>query len=111
MHEFSKTPMAHGEPIMVLHYGKGMEYRPHVDYFDPDVEHMKERHKLGGQRILTIIAYLSSVEAGGSTDFPRAGISIAPIKGDAVMFYNVLDSGAPDPLSEHAGTPVIEGDK
>ena len=111
MHELSQTPMAHGEPIMVLHYGTGMEYRPHVDYFDPDTGHMKEQLSRGGQRIATIITYLSSVESGGSTDFPKANISIAPIKGDAVMFFNVLENGSPDPLTKHAGTPVIEGDK
>ena len=111
MHTLSQTPMAHGEPIMVLHYGQGMEYRPHVDYFDPDSDLMKEQLSRGGQRIVTIITYLSSVETGGSTDFPKANISIAPIKGDAVMFFNVLENGSPDPLTQHAGTPVIEGDK
>ena len=111
MHDLSQTPMAHGEPIMVLHYGMGMEYRPHVDYFNPDSVHMQEQLSHGGQRIVTIITYVSSVEAGGSTDFPKANISIAPIKGDAVMFFNVLENGLPDPLTQHAGTPVIDGDK
>ena len=111
MHELSNTPILHGEPIMVLHYGKGMEYRAHEDYFDPDVDHMQEQLSRGGQRLVTIITYLSSVADGGATDFPKADISIAPIKGDAVMFFNTHEDGMPDPLTKHAGTPVVSGEK
>jgi TPR repeat protein len=111
MHDLTGTPERHGEPMMVLHYGAGMEYRPHTDYFDPDVEHFQEQLSRGGQRIITIITYLSSVAEGGSTDFPDAGISIEPVKGDAVLFFNTLEDGLPDPLTRHAGTPVIDGDK
>ncbi len=111
MHEVSGTPILHGEPIMVLHYGEGMEYRTHKDYFETGKGRNREQLSRGGQRLVTIIAYLSSVDAGGATEFPKVGISIAPTKGDAVMFFNTHDDGTPDPLTEHAGRPVMSGHK
>ena len=38
------------------------------------------------------------------------GIKIVPKKGNAVLFYNLLDDGNGDDLSLHAALPVKEGD-
>lgn len=96
---------AHGENLQVVHYETGMQYRPHYDYFQ-DVASVE-----GGQRIATFIVYLNTPLKGGQTDFPRAGISITPKKGNALFFYNVDKNGLGNPLTLHAGTPVIEGEK
>ena len=55
--------------------------------------------------------YLNDVEAGGETEFPLAGVRIAPVAGRAVVFDNLLADGRPDPESLHAGLPVARGEK
>ena len=42
----------------------------------------------GGQRVITVLAYLNDVEQGGATDFPEVGVSVKPNKGDVVVFHN-----------------------
>jgi prolyl 4-hydroxylase len=55
--------------------------------------------------------YLHTTEEGGETIFPRANVSVKPIKGNAVLFYNCLPSGQEDTLSLHGGAPVKKGEK
>ena len=64
-----------------------------------------------GDRISTFMAYLSNVEVGGATVFPRLGISSQPIPGDAVFWINLESSGPVNPLTSHNGCPVIVGSK
>ncbi len=101
--------LAHAEPLTVLRYQPGEEYRPHRDYMPPGgVE--RDRPE-AGNRLRTICAYLNDVEAGGATAFPIAGTEVAPLAGRAVIFDNLRDDGSPDPDSLHAGTPVLRGVK
>ena len=39
----------------------------------------------------------------------QAGVSVKPKKGDALMFYNLLETGRTDGYSMHAGCPVTKG--
>lgn len=103
--EITSIPESQGENIQVAHYAIGAQYRPHYDYFQ------KTSTQEGGQRIATFLIYLNTPTKGGETKFPRANISIKPIKGSALFFYNVNPEGFVDHLSLHAGTPVIEGEK
>ena len=41
----------------------------------------------------------------------QKGVSVKPKKGDALMFYNLLENGRADGTSLHQGCPVIKGDK
>ena len=41
----------------------------------------------------------------------QKGLSVKPKKGDALMFYNLLENGRTDGTSLHQGCPVIRGDK
>ncbi|KAK7504596.1 hypothetical protein BaRGS_00004082, partial [Batillaria attramentaria] len=41
-----------------------------------------------GERIATFLIYMSDVEKGGYTVFLRSGISVAPLKGMALFWYN-----------------------
>lgn len=104
-------PIEHGEPIQVMHYMPGEEYRPHFDYFDPDVPANEKVLAMGGQRVATLLMYLNDVEAGGSTVFPVPGIDVLPKKGHAVYFAYTTDDNQLDARSLHGGSPVQRGEK
>lgn len=104
-------PMENGEGFAVLRYGMGDEYRPHFDYFPPQNPGSHLLMERGGQRFSTLIVYLNDVDAGGETHFPDAGISVHPRKGNAVYFQYANAAGHVDPMSLHAGRPVLAGEK
>eukprot|EP00249_Psilotum_nudum_P009659 c22073_g1_i1 orf=164-1066(+) len=123
--DFTFIPVEHGEGLQILHYEVGQKYDPHYDYF-----HDEFNTKNGGQRIATVLMYLSNVEAGGETIFPSAkvnssslpwwddlsecakeGLSVRPKQGDALLFWSSKPDGMLDPSSLHGGCPVISGDK
>jgi prolyl 4-hydroxylase len=109
--ELVQFPLENGEPIQILHYRPGGEYRPHHDYFDPKQPGNEQVLKQGGQRIATLIMYLNDVEAGGSTVFPEVGLDVLPRRGNAVYFAYCSETGALDARSLHGGSPVGEGEK
>lgn len=104
-------PIEYGETIQVLCYGPGQEFEPHHDYFDNDSVGGREALSNGGQRMATLIMYLNNVDEGGETVFTEIDVKITPKKGNAVLFYNCLPDGREDPLTMHAGAPVIHGTK
>ena len=68
--------------------------------------------KYGGSRLMTALCYLNDVEEGGGTDFPRLETSVKAVKGRMVCFENTLKgTHNKHPLAEHAGMPVIKGEK
>lgn len=109
--ELVDCPLDHGEPIQVLHYEPGGEYKPHYDYFDPTHAGNQQVLAQGGQRIATLIMYLNNVVRGGSTVFPEIGLDVLPRKGNAVYFAYCDDAGALDVRTLHGGTPVESGEK
>ena len=102
-------PIENGEGLQVLHYSPGAEYKPHYDYFDPDEPGTPTILKRGGQRLATLVMYLSEPARGGGTTFPDAGLEVAPVRGNAVFFN--YDRPHPSTRTLHGGAPVIEGDK
>ncbi|GLJ21423.1 hypothetical protein SUGI_0394510 [Cryptomeria japonica] len=123
--DFTFIPTEHGEGLQILHYEVGQKYEPHYDYFLDSFN-----TKNGGQRIATVLMYLSDVEKGGETVFPastvnsssvpwwdelsecaKAGVSVRPRMGDALLFWSMKPDASLDPSSLHAGCPVIQGDK
>lgn len=109
--QYSKLPAENGEPLTVLHYAPGDEYRPHHDFFDPSVPGREVALRNGGQRVATLMTYLNDVDKGGETEFLETGLRIPPTQGTGILFFNVLPDGAIDPMSRHAGTPVLAGEK
>nr|CAN70717.1 hypothetical protein VITISV_029140 [Vitis vinifera] len=80
--------------------------------------------KRGGQRVATMLIYLSDNVEGGETYFPMAGsgfcrcggksvrgLSVAPVKGNAVLFWSMGLDGQSDPNSIHGGCEVLAGEK
>ena len=97
------------EPLIVLRYAPGEEYRPHRDYIAPSA--LAGRRPEAGNRAATVCAYLNDVEAGGGTEFPAANVTVPPRAGSAIAFRNLKPDGQPDPDSLHAGLPVERGEK
>lgn len=104
-----RWPLDHGEGLQVLRYRPGAEYQPHYDYFDPAHVSTPNILKRGGQRVGTLVIYLNTPEAGGSTIFPDIGLDVAPVKGHAVFFS--YDRPHPSTQTLHGGSPVIAGEK
>jgi prolyl 4-hydroxylase len=42
---------------------------------------------------------------------PRLGLAVLPLRGNAVYFEYCNEAGQVDPLSLHAGAPVLSGEK
>eukprot|EP00879_Flechtneria_rotunda_P011819 GHRR01012346.1.p1 GENE.GHRR01012346.1~~GHRR01012346.1.p1 ORF type:complete len:308 (+),score=60.64 GHRR01012346.1:171-1094(+) len=116
-------PAAHQEGLQVLKYVNGQKYEPHYDYFSDAVNARPQR---GGQRVVTVLMYLSTPEEGGETVFPDAerkvtgpgwsecalkGLANKPEKGDALMFYSLHPDGRKDPTSLHGSCPILKGEK
>jgi prolyl 4-hydroxylase len=97
----SDTHVKQGEPLQVLRYRPGQEYRPHFDAIgDAD-----------NQRALTFLVYLNDDYEGGETEFIATGLKVKGRKGDGLLFRNADLTGAPDYNSQHAGLPVTAGEK
>ncbi len=109
--ELTSCPIERGEPIQVLHYKPGTEYKPHFDYFDPADAGNQRVLAMGGQRVGTLIMYLNDVEGGGSTVFPEIGLDVLPRRGNAVFFAYSDDEGRLDSRTLHGGSPVGSGEK
>lgn len=97
----SGTDAACGEPLQVLRYRPGQEYRTHLDALPPG----------GNQRVLTMLVYLNDDYEGGETFFARPGLRFAGKRGNGLLFRNARPGGLPDPQAEHAGLPVVSGQK
>jgi prolyl 4-hydroxylase len=107
----TRLPLPLFEPSQVLHYSPGQEFRPHHDYFDPQLPGHVEELRTVGQRIATFLIYLNDRYTGGETTFPRAKLSFRGNTGDALFIANVERSGRPDPMTLHSGAPPISGEK
>lgn len=97
----SGTEVHAGEPLQVLRYRPGQQYRPHHDAL-PHTDN---------QRVLTMLVYLNEEYEGGETLFLSTGLKVKGGVGDALLFRNADAEGRPDPLAQHAGLPVTAGEK
>lgn len=117
-------PYENGESLQILKYVNGQEYKPHTDYFHDSVN-ADPAH--GGQRIATVLMYLSTPEEGGETVFPHAkgdpvsgdewsecakqGLAVKAIKRNALFFYGLKPDGKGDVKSTHGSCPTLKGEK
>jgi prolyl 4-hydroxylase len=102
-------PLENGEGLQILQYGVGAEFIPHHDYVEPDEAGAPAFLERGGNRVATIIMYLSEPEKGGNTIFPDIQFEVAPKRGNAVFFS--YDIPHPSGKTLHWGSPVIAGEK
>ncbi|MDX2085006.1 MAG: 2OG-Fe(II) oxygenase [Candidatus Melainabacteria bacterium] len=109
--QITQIPAENGEGIQILKYGIGGEYRPHFDYFPPELPGSQKTLERHGQRIATLIMFLNTVQDGGETIFPTLKLKFKPVVGNALLFYNLTPDGAVDPRTLHGGAPVLQGEK
>lgn len=97
----SGTDVERGEPLQVLRYKPGEQYRTHFDAiagFD-------------NQRVMTCLVWLNEGYEGGETFFPTPGLTLRGRKGNAILFRNADQAGRRDEAAAHAGLPVRAGEK
>ena len=109
--ELMNCPLENGEGLQVLRYGAGGHTAPHFDFLIPSNPTNEASLERSGQRLSTLMIYLSDVTRGGETVFPEVGLSVSPRKGNAVYFEYANSRQQLDARSLHAGAPVIEGEK
>lgn len=97
----SGTAWEQGEPVQVIAYEPGQEYKLHSDALPPGQP----------QRIKTFLVALNDDYEGGATAFPDLGLELRLKTGDALMFDNVGSDGRPATVMRHAGRPVTRGRK
>lgn len=97
----TETKVHHGEPLTILRYAPGQQYKAHLDTLS----------NTANQRVKTVLIYLNDGYSGGKTTFPLLPITVDAKAGDALVFDNVDSVGQPEPLSRHAGLPVERGTK
>ena len=98
----SGTDKAWGEPLTILRYRPGQQYKPHHDAGGPE-RGLDMRH-------WTALIWLNEDYAGGETWFPDLKLKVRGGIGDLLVFRNVAD-GKPDERMLHAGRPVTSGEK
>lgn len=130
----TRTRVHQQEQVQVLRYLEGQHYGAHLDYWDPRYYKSDPRFLeqiFGGHhnRLVTVLWYMSDVEEGGETNFPRAGglshprntqsckqndgvrygYFSKPIKGMVTLFYSLKPDGSFDEYSLHAACAVKRG--
>ena len=112
------------ENYQIMNYGIGGKIGLHLDTSDTPSD-----NGLGGGRFTTAMLYLSTVEAGGRTIFPKLLLSVKPEAGSllywhlrwiyglenlgivgTLLFLRRTDSSM-DSRMHHLGCPVLFGDK
>uniref|UniRef100_A0A0K0DVC8 procollagen-proline 4-dioxygenase n=2 Tax=Strongyloides stercoralis TaxID=6248 RepID=A0A0K0DVC8_STRER len=98
------------EELQIANYGIGGHYDPHFDFARK--EETKAFSDLGtGNRIATVLFYMTEPEIGGGTVFTELKTTVKPSKYDALFWYNLLRSGEGDLRTRHAACPVLLGVK
>ncbi|XP_037572347.1 prolyl 4-hydroxylase subunit alpha-1 [Dermacentor silvarum] len=112
------------ESYQVVNYGIGGHYTPHMDAHGLDkITSYVDIHD--GNRLATMLMYLTDVEAGGATAFVKLGIAVKPRIGDALFWYDVKpydgnefakmsfwhQKRKADELTTHVACPVLWGSK
>lgn len=93
--------------LHIAKYSQDQYYRPHQDACCDESRACTVFKKFGGNRIGTLLVYLTDDFEGGSTSFPNIPASFRPRAGDAVFWrYDECP-----PWALHSGQPVTSGHK
>lgn len=101
--EATRTKVQWGEPLHVIRYRPGQQYRPHHD--------ANTFAAAEDRRIATAIIYLNGAYEGGETHFPKLGLRVRGAVGDMLVFHNLKPDKEMEPRAMHAGLPILSGEK
>lgn len=87
----SGLPIENGEPLQILRYRPGQEYKPHFDWLD-----------VGNRRVMTALAYLNDDYEGGETEFTKIGLKERPCRRFA-RFFEQRSKWRPRPTIQACG--------
>lgn len=112
----TNLPFENAEDMQVVKYEVNGYYNEHHDSCCDSHPNCIDFEKRGGQRVVTLIIYLSDDFEGGSTRFPNLNKEYRPKKWDGLLFYPLQRDGKhgekkAHPLALHAGMPVTKGQK
>ncbi|CAJ1965666.1 unnamed protein product [Cylindrotheca closterium] len=109
------------EAPVLTYYPPGALFAKHADASPTKGSEWKDE---GGQRVVTCICYLNTMEppvispggtggGGGETSFDQLGIDVAPEQGSALVFFPTVpgDSLEADPLLTHESLPSESSEK
>lgn len=100
------------EELQVVRYQPNGFYNEHHDAACDDDAQCEEFVKNGGNRVLTVLIYLTDDFEGGATRFPNLDKDFKPPKYSAVIFHPLEKWGNRcHPHALHAGMPVLSGEK
>ncbi|CAD5170007.1 unnamed protein product [Musa acuminata subsp. malaccensis] len=113
-----------GENMLIMHSLANESYEPHYDYY-----HDESKLAVGGHRVATVLMYLSNVSRGGETIFPQSklkdtqtkddtwspcaatGYAVKPLRGSAILYFNLHPDATPDEASLHGSCMVLDGER
>eukprot|EP00656_Telonema_subtile_P017686 TRINITY_DN19530_c0_g1_i4.p1 TRINITY_DN19530_c0_g1~~TRINITY_DN19530_c0_g1_i4.p1 ORF type:complete len:208 (-),score=54.44 TRINITY_DN19530_c0_g1_i4:48-671(-) len=89
VHELTNKPIPDMERPQVGHYNPEEFYAGHYDAVDMCDDVGMAFATNGGNRLVTVLIYLNTVEHGGRTRFDniQGGLEVPPVKGSAVVFF------------------------
>lgn len=100
------------EPFNLMRYKESAEIiPPHYDWFDFTNTEIRKAFSSGGQRVGTIIQFLTDIVEGGRVEFPKLGLSIAPKAGRMIYISNINKEGKVDENSFYGENNVMTGHK
>jgi prolyl 4-hydroxylase len=104
-------PIVNSETLQGQRYLPGQQFKAHNDYFVGGKSYSSAVAQEGGQRTWTAMVFLDEPNAGGATNFARAGVVITPRVGTLLTWNNLDPTGRPNPFTRHAGSIVEAGVK
>jgi len=110
IHQAFGLDLSFAETMEGQHYEVGQAFKPHTDFYK---EYELKQHSTDrlGQRTWTFMIYVGEPEGGGETRFVDLALTIEPKRGRALLWNNLLPSGAPNPWTRHESLPVTAGTK
>ncbi|XP_016980685.2 LOW QUALITY PROTEIN: prolyl 4-hydroxylase subunit alpha-2 [Drosophila rhopaloa] len=110
--DMTNMNMKYAEDHQFANYGIGGHYGQHMDWFSQtSVDAGLVSSPEMGNRIATVLFYLSDVAQGGGTAFPQLRQHLKPKKYAAAFWHNLHASGVGDVRTQHGACPIIAGSK